>query len=863
MVLIGAVSGLGGYLWLSSKLPPITALTNYQPKTPMRIFARDGQLIGEFGSQRRLPLPPEAIPEELKDAFLAAEDSSFFDHPGIDIPGIVRALIADIKAGAPVQGASTITQQVARTFLLTRERTIMRKLREMLLAFRIERRLTKPEILHLYLNQIYLGNGAYGVEAAAQNYWGKSVHELTLAETAMLGGLPKAPSAYNPAEHPERARHRRDYVLRRMRATGMASPEAVDKALSTPIHAGDHDPETTPMPQVAEEVRRRIVEQFGQERAYTAGLRVFTTVDPAMQAQARTAVQQGLLDYGYRHGYRGPEQHWDLEKLRQKAAGEAGPEGTPLPAVEAPSGETRAEKEPLPFKEILLKRLEGIREAGPLHTGVVLHLGEKKPEAEKTDGKGAEEDPPRTARVLLSDGREITLQWKGIRWARPYKSATQRAPRPESADAVLAPGDVIRLEKRPKGPWFLSQVPEVQGAFVAMDPDSGRIRAMIGGFDPQLSQFNRATQARRQPGSSFKPFLYAAGLSKNMTPATLINDAPIVFEDEALETRWTPENYSEKFYGPTRLRKGLEHSRNLVTIRLVRRMGIDYAVDFVSKFGFEPKDLPQNLSLSLGSASLSPMQVVRGYAVFANGGLRVDPILIERVEDRHGRPVMRNIARSRCIQCHRASNPEELDPEELVAHPEMRFHESIRPVRVLSPQVNYQMVSLLRGVVERGTGWRAKRLGLPLAGKTGTSNDQRDAWFLGFSNDLVGGAFVGFDKPKTLGSNETGSRAAAPIWVDFMRETLKGRDVHKFEQPEGVVNVRIDAETGKLAAPWSDETLFEYFRKGNAPTQVTPRPASISSGSDSSGGGQDSGESGGDRKPQSSSGSSQMMEDLF
>ncbi|MFB6359264.1 MAG: penicillin-binding protein 1A, partial [Thiohalorhabdaceae bacterium] len=587
--LIGGVTALGGYLWLSSQLPPITALTNYEPKTPLRIYATNGELIGEFGRETRYSLPPEAIPETLKDAFLAAEDSSFFDHPGIDVPGIIRALIADIQAGAAVQGASTITQQVARTFLLTRERTIMRKLREMLLAFRIEQRLSKKEILHLYLNQIYLGNGAYGVEAAAQRYYGKSVHQLELAEMAMLAGLPKAPSGYNPVTSPERAKRRRNYVLRRMAETGSADPEVVGRVLDTPIHAERHDPVSEPMPMVAEEVRRRMVERYGKERAYTEGFRVFTTVQPQAQTQARRAVQKGLLDYTYRHGYKGPEAHVDLDKLRERPGDQTGDAS---------------------LREKLLHRLEKLQKVGPLHTGVVLGLGPKNPGA---DWQG----PAKSARVLLADGREITLPWRGLRWARPYQSPTEQGPKPEKAADVLSPGDIIRMEKRPKGPWFLSQIPEVQGSLVAMQPDSGRIRAMIGGFDPSLSQYNRATQARRQPGSAFKPFLYAAGLEKGLTPATLINDAPIVFEDSALETRWRPENYSQKFHGPTRLRAGLENSRNLVTIRLVRRLGIDYTLDFASRFGFDPARLPEDLSLSLGSASLPPLQVVRGYAVFA------------------------------------------------------------------------------------------------------------------------------------------------------------------------------------------------------------------------------------------------------
>ena len=785
LALLGAVTGVGGYLWLSARLPPITALTNYQPDTPLRIFAANGELIGEFGAEQRLPLPPEAVPEQAKEAFLAAEDASFFEHPGIDIMGIFRALIADIKAGAPVQGASTITQQVARTFLLTRERTIMRKLREMILAFRIERRLTKAEILHLYLNQIYLGNGAYGIEAAAQTYYGKSVHDLELAEMAMLGGLPKAPASYNPARHPERARERRDYVLRRMRETGMAEPEAVQKALETPIHAGSHDPVSAPLPGVAEEVRRRIVTRHGKEKAYTGGFRVFTAINPELQKAARKAVQRGLLDYTYRHGYRGPEAQWDLASLKARAGPEQG------------------------LRKTLMERLAEKDRVGPLRPGVVVAVSE------------------RSARVLLTNGETIELGWNGIEWARAFRTPRSQGPQPGRADEVVARGDVIRLD-RPGSHWKLSQIPEVQGSLVAMDPASGRIRAMVGSFHPSISQYNRAIQARRQPGSAFKPFLYAAGLNQGLTPATLINDSPLVFEDEALETRWRPENYSEEFYGPTRLRKGLEKSRNLVTIRLVRRIGVDYARDFATRFGFNQDRLPDNLSLSLGSASLPPVQMVKGFATFANGGRKVDPILIQRVEGRLGHPMKRNTARSQCIQCHRTPNADTSDKDaaDLVAHPELRFHPAIRPERAISPQINHQMVSLLRGVVQRGTGWRAKHgLDRPVAGKTGTSNDQRDAWFLGFSPELVAGVYVGYDQPQTLGSNETGSRAAAPIWVDFMQQALADRPVQDFEQPEGLVTVRIDADTGKLAAPWSEDTLFEVFREGNAPSEQTPQPA--------------------------------------
>jgi penicillin-binding protein 1A len=834
MALLGTVGLIGGYLWISSTLPPITKLTEYDPKVPLRIYTADGQLAGEFGRQRRLPLPPEAIPERLKDAFIAAEDASFFQHYGIDIRGIIRAVIADIRAGAFVQGASTITQQVARTFLLTRDRTIIRKLREMLLAFRIERNLTKEEILHLYLNQIYLGNGAYGVEAAAQSYYGKSASELTLAEMAMLAGLPKAPAGYNPTRNPEVARERRNYVLLRMNEQVMAPPEEIREALETPIHASDHDPVQAHMPVVAEEVRRRMVARYGEERTYTGGLEAFTSVDPELQRIAQEEVQDGLLEYTYRHGYRGPLAHRPLEEFENEQ------EAT----------------------DYLRER----GEVGPLRTALVLKVGPgpdaepREPEEAKDGEEAPEPVSPGAVRVLFADGTRTEIPWDGLKWARPYKSATARGPKPQKPADILSAGDVIRVSQ-----WSdhlaLSQRPRVQGALVAMDPDTGRILAMVGGFDSSVSQYNRATQARRQPGSAFKPFIYATALRRGMTLADLINDAPIVFEDKALETRWRPENYSEKFYGPTRMRVGLEHSRNLVTIRLLNRIGVDPTVRLAAEFGFKPDRLPHDLSLALGSASLPPVQMVRGYATFANGGRQVDPILLDRVEGAAGEPVRRRISGTQCMQCHRVPVQEAPSSEALQRHPELAVHPNFRPERVLTPQENYLMTDLLQGVVENGTGWRAKRLERPLAGKTGTTNNQRDAWFIGFNRDLVVGVWVGFDKPQTLGRHETGSRAASPIWVDFMDRALGDRPTAELSRPPGLVSVRIDADTGKLAAPWSDKTLFELFREGNAPTQTTPKPSG-------SAGEQGQGDANGNGSGEKGSGEGQdssgpMMDDLF
>lgn len=836
LALLGMAGAVGGYFWISSSLPPITKLVDYDPKVPLRVYTADGQLAGEFGSERRLPLPPESIPRQLKQAFIAAEDASFFSHYGIDIRGIIRAIIADIQAGAFVQGASTITQQVARTFLLTRERTIIRKLREMLLAFRIERNLNKQEILHLYLNQIYLGNGAYGVEAAAQRYYGKSATQLSLAEMAMLAGLPKAPAHYNPIRNPEQARERRNYVLLRMSEQQMAAPERIREALETPIHASGYYPVQADMPVVAEEVRRRMVRRYGEQEAYTGGLEVFTAVDPELQQIAQEELQKGLLEYTYRHGYRGPLENRSLEEFasREQAA-------------------------------------EFLREkgrAGPLRPALVLRVGPgpeaepREPEADAEDQPAPEPVTPGAVRVLLPDGEPTEIPWEGLRWARPFKSTTARGPEPEKPADILSKGDVIRVHRQPDK-LVLSQRPRVQGALVAMDPDSGQIRAMVGGFDSSLSHYNRATQARRQPGSAFKPFIYATALRRGMTLADLVNDAPIVFEDEALETRWRPENYSEQFFGPTRMRLGLVHSRNLVTIRLLNRIGVDPTLDLAADFGFDRDKLPDDLSLSLGSASLAPVQMVRGYAILANGGRYVEPTLVSRVEGPSGQPRNRRPSGAQCIRCHRVPAPQAPAEQELTSHPELAYHADFRPERVLTPQENYLVVDMLQDVVEHGTGWRAKRLDRTLGGKTGTTNNQRDAWFLGFSRDLVAGVWVGFDEPRTLGNQETGSRAASPIWVDFMERALEGRPDQAFPRPPGVVSVRIDADTGKLAAPWSDKTLFELFREGNEPTETTPKPSAsdeAGEGSPEGGGNTD----GGKEDSEGSDGSGgPMMDELF
>ncbi|HKJ72330.1 MAG TPA: PBP1A family penicillin-binding protein, partial [Gammaproteobacteria bacterium] len=743
-----AAVAAGFGVWLFASLPSIATVTEYHPPQPLRIYSRDGRLIGQSGPEYRLVRPLDAIPRRLRRAFLAAEDASFYHHPGIDPGGILRALMADIRAGAFVQGGSTITQQVARTFLLTDARTISRKLRETALALEIEAALSKRQILQRYLNQIYLGSGAYGVAAAARTYYGKPLADLTLAESATLAALPKGPAYFNPARHPERARQRRDYVLHQMLDQGWAKPDRVLAALERPVHARYHPPVAQPLPMVRRAVRKRVVDRFGQDRAATGGLRVVTSIDYGLQRKAQHQVQKGLLAFTRRHGFRGPVDHWPLAELPG-----AGPARARLQELPAP---------------------------GPLRPALVLGFADN-----------------RATRALLADGRRIQVPWAGVRWARPFRGQRRRGPAPERPGDVLRPGDVVYLG-RTRDRWALAQRPRVESALVAMDPANGGVRALVGAFDPRRSHYNRALRARRQPGSAFKPFLYAAALKQGLTPATLINDAPVVFQDARQETRWTPENYSHTFHGPTRLRTGLVHSRNLVTLRLLRRIGLEQGRRFAARFGFDSSRLPDNLSLGLGSASLTPLRMTAGYAAFANGGRRVEPFLIRRVAACDGR-----------ILARRHPVPSlQLAPDALGA-------------RVMSRDVAFQMTDLMKGVVENGTGWRVdRRMERPVAGKTGTANRQRDAWFMGFTPGLATGVWVGFDRPRSLGVHETGSRAASPIWAGFMHAALADQPVQRFQRPPGLIRVRIDDKTGLLASAGSGDTRFEWFREGNAPTRV-------------------------------------------
>ena len=803
MLMVGAVT-----LFIVPNLPAIESLKDVQFQVPLRVFSRDQKLIAEFGEKKRAPLAYEEIPPLMVQAVLAAEDNRFFEHPGVDYQGLLRAVFYLVRTGEKGQGGSTITMQVARNFFLSREKTYLRKLNEIFLALKIEKELSKQDILALYLNKIYLGNRAYGVGAAAQVYYGISVDQLSIAQLAMVAGLPKAPSRYNPIINPARALLRRNYVLGRMYDLGF-----IDEATYTQAHDSLDDAslhglsKEVTAPYIAEMVRAEMVARYG-DTTYSAGFRVFTSIDSTMQTAANRAQRNALLAYDTRHGYRGP--------LAQHLLTEEGGEDQWMPLLQ-------------PYREI-----------NGLLSALVLATSEQ------------------SAVVYEPHRGVLRIDWPGLSWAAPSTTNGRVGEAPQQAADILSRGDVIYITetndlKTGESLWQLAQIPEVEGALVSLDPNDGAVRALVGGFNFQQSKFNRVTQAERQPGSNFKPFTYSAGLEKGFTPASLINDAPVVFEDEGLEATWRPENYSGKVFGPTRLRQALVKSRNLVSIRLLRAIGIGYAIDYVSRFGFDPKRLPRDLSLALGSGAVTPLEIVSGFSVFANGGYRAVPYFIDRIEDAEGEVLYRAEPFTVCEGCEEkwkamsvAMRDGEMGAEVVGAETE-RFvgpptANEVMPVniapRVLTPQNAYLIRSMMRDVIRFGTGRRALALGRPdIAGKTGTTNDQHDAWFSGYTSNLVTTAWLGFDKPQPLGASETGGRAALPMWIEFMRTALKGLPVIVPEQPPGLVTVRIDPETGLLAKAGHPNAIFETFRQENVPQRQAVHSPVI----DSQGGG--SGES--------------------
>ncbi|MFQ5487812.1 MAG: penicillin-binding protein 1A, partial [Gammaproteobacteria bacterium] len=679
-LLLGLLLTIGSYVYIAPNLPSIETLKDIRLQVPLRIYSRDMKLIAEFGEKKRTPIRFYETPDLMIQAILAAEDDRFFQHPGVDYHGILRAAVNLIRTGEKTQGGSTITMQVARNFFLSSEKTYLRKLSEIFLALKIEHKLSKEEILELYLNKIYLGNRAYGIAAAAQTYYGVTPAQLSLAQMAMIAGLPKAPSRYNPLANPQRALQRRDYVLRRMLKLGYINEQQYRQASSevdnARLHGLDIEVETA---YVAEMVRHHMLQQYG-ELAYSAGFSVITTIDSRLQRAANVALRQALLDYDVRHGYRGAEAHTNLAALEDATA----------------------------LSDVLRKRPI----LGGLLPGLVVSVGEK------------------DATVLLSDERLIQIDWQGLSWARPYRDDNHLGAPPALATEVLREGDIIRVQERGRNKWRLAQLPEVEGALVALRPDDGAIAALGGGFDFRRSKFNRVTQASRQPGSSFKPFIYSAALEKGFTAASIINDAPVVFEDPGLESAWRPENYSGKFFGPTRLREALVKSRNLVSIRLLRAIGIDYTLDYIARFGFPVAKLPRNLSLALGSGAVTPLQLAQGYTVFANGGYRVAPYYIERILGPNRQVIMEARPATVCRECITDADDKGM-PASIAVSTEKddtateTVPENIAQ-QVISPENAYLMTSMMRDVIRRGTGRRARALGRrDIAGKTGTTHDQR------------------------------------------------------------------------------------------------------------------------------------------
>jgi penicillin-binding protein 1A len=756
----------------------------------------------------------EDIPKKLVDAFIAAEDDRFFTHGGIDTAGLLRALLVTTVTGEARQGGSTITMQLARNMFLTPEKQLRRKLREIFLALRIEAEFNKQEILTLYLNKIFLGERAYGVAAAAEVYYGKSLGDLTLAEMATIAALPKAPSTLNPIANPARAEQRRAYVLRRMMDKGYITAAEHDSALQAPIETTEHGPRVeVDAPYVAEMVRGELAEQFGEE-LYTAGYQVVTTIDSRLQRAADWSLRATLLEYDRRHGWRG-------------AAGHA----ASLPTDGPQAAEMLAAFTPV----------------GGLVPAIVVSA---------TD---------RSVAVLARDGHRYNVPWDGgLSWARRLDRNGGVGPAPRQASDIVAPADVVYVQPATNGNALLAQVPLVQGSFVSLDPQDGAITSLVGGFDFYSSKFNRTVQAKRQPGSSFKPFIYSGALENGFTPATVVLDAPVVIEGTGLENSWRPENDAKHFYGPTRLRDALARSRNLVSIRVLRALGVDYALDYASRFGFDRDALPHNLTLALGTAQITPLELASGFAVFANGGFRVAPYLIGRVNDATGKAVFAADPAVACLSCNLPVTPPlpvpadatatapptgatpatpaanapaaaaapaaASSPGPFVAGPDAAgitrladLGESQLQPHHLAPHVistanAFIVTDLMRDVIRKGTGRRALSLKRDdIAGKTGTTNDRRDTWFTGFNADIVAGAWVGFDQERSLGAGEEGGHTALPMWVYFMGEALTGRPEHRLPQPEGVVSARVSPTTGEPARASDPDAIFEFFLAGHLP----------------------------------------------
>jgi penicillin-binding protein 1A len=831
LALVGGGAVMATFWHYGRGLPDYQQLATYEPAVMTRVHAGDGSLITEYATEKRVFVPIGAIPQLVINAFLAAEDKNFYSHPGVDIMGVARAAITNLRrlgGDRRLVGASTITQQVAKNFLLTNEVSLARKAKEAILAFRIEHAISKQRILELYLNEIYLGYGAYGAAAASLNYFNKSMDELTIAEAAYIAALPKAPNNYHPVRRAKAAKARRDWVIARMEEEGFITAGQAKSAREEPFKV--HPREATLLTRAeyfAEEVRRQLMDRYGEKKLYGGGLSVRTTLDPRLQTIADTVLRKGLIAYDRRHGWRGPIAR--IEGLVPKAAKVKAKKASRKAARKKPKAkaETAAPK-PAPNPDGApvdwagrLAKVAPPAGLGQWRLAVVLAVAKKE------------------ARIGFADSSLGAIPLGELRWARPWLKGQKRGPWITGAEQVLKPGDVVLVEPVTQriirsykrgvpsktitygpGTFGLRQIPDINGAVVALDPHTGRILAMSGGLTFGESQFNRASQAKRQPGSAFKPFVYLTALDQGFTPSSLILDAPFVIDQGPGQGLWKPHNYARRFYGPSTLRLGIEKSRNLMTVRLAQTIGMEKIAATARKFGIH-QNLPQTLAMALGAGETSLLNLTTGYAMLVNGGKKITPSMIDRIQDRHGKTIFRHDRRP-CPGCKTVSPDAASQPIIVDTR-----------ARIADAGSAYQVVSMLQGVVRRGTGRRVAAVGKPLGGKTGTTNKSMDTWFIGFTPDLAVGVFVGFDTPKPLGKRETGSSVSAPIFRDFMAGALKDAPAIPFRIPPGIRLVRVNAQTGRLASSGDRRVILEAFKPGTQPTgrggviegkSATPRP---------------------------------------
>nr|WP_231616683.1 PBP1A family penicillin-binding protein [Pseudoalteromonas sp. NSLLW218] len=793
------------YYYVKPDIPSVQVLKDVQLQTPMQVFTKDGLLINQFGEKRRIPVTIDEIPQTLINAFLATEDNRFYDHIGIDPIGIVRSAVVLISTGEKKQGASTITMQLARNFFLTREKAYIRKVKEIFIALHIEDVLTKDEILELYLNKIELGNRAFGIGAAAQVYYGKELKDLTLAQMAMIAGLPKAPSALNPIRNPTRAKARRNVVLGRLLTEDYITQEQYNEATSQPITAYFHGAEINLYaPYISEMVRAEMVSRYGVDKAYNSGFKIFTSVESKVQKAAQNALVNNLHNYDMRHGFRGPTDIlWNPET------------------------------QPALTEQQILNKLQSVNELGTLKVAAVLSVNDK------------------TATVLLKNGEQTTLTWDNLKWARKYITRYRQSFAPKAATDILTPGMQIWVRQNEDSSFLLSQVPEASSAIVSLDPQDGRIKAIVGGYSFEQSQYNRAVQAKRQVGSNIKPFIYSAALEKGYTLASILNDAPINQWDKSQGVAWRPKNSPAVYNGPIRIRRALAQSKNVISVRLLRGVGLQRTADHLLKFGFKDADINRSESLALGSASITPLELARGMSTFANGGHLIEPYFISEIQDAYGNVLFKANPALAC------------DEEPLPTLNALSIHNSdgeeeqtkkCAP-RIISKQNAFLIADAMNSAIWgggswahktgwSGTGWRAQALDRrDISGKTGTTNDSIDTWFSGFNSNVMTSVWVGFDNPgnalgrSTYNNNldssqisgaESGAKTAQPAWVEFMKAALEGKPEAPIEPPEGLVSIRIDLATGLLSHRNDYTSRFEYFEKGTAPTKyVLSQPNDI------------------------------------